>query len=127
MRSLAPATDAVIDPETREIRDGSYRGPLPRIDLEPLGKPALFRLTHHKKWVYTAIASPDVFVACAVVDLGYVINAFAFALETSRSDKALSAHTSFVAPPFAGSVSDTSGEGCRARFQFGKTSISFDR
>lgn len=83
MRTLSPPPNLVVTPDGSP-RFGSFAGSLPRVDLGPLGKPLPYRLLHHKRWVYLAIASGDVFVGLAVVNLGYATNTFAFAFERTR-------------------------------------------
>jgi hypothetical protein len=81
MRALLTPPDAILDPVTHAPRVGSYRGGLPRIDLRPLAPGALARLLQLKRWTYVALVSDEVFIAVAVVRLGYVANTFAFVFE----------------------------------------------
>lgn len=125
MRSLSAPPSSVIDPSSRAVNAGSFEGSLPPVDLSPLGRGRLFRLAHHKRWIYAAVATDELFLAIAIIDLGYVASAFAFALHR-ETGKLLFDHTA-LGPPFAGSVGDRSGEGCSARFDWGGTIASFVR
>src|SRR5580704_11442924 len=116
MRTLSERPEAVFDPVTHALLDGSYRGGLPRVDPAPLGKGPLFRVAHEKRWVYGAVAAEDLFIGAAVVRLGYAANAFAFAYD--RSASRMVASFSATTPAFAAHVGDTGGEGCLARFRW---------
>ena len=105
----------MIDPVTGEPNVGSFRGALARVDYAALGASRAFRFAHHKRWVYAAVATDEIFVATAIVDLGYACNAFAFVLH--KETKALLVDCSAVVPGFAGAVSDTSGPGLSATFR----------
>jgi hypothetical protein len=105
------------------IASGSYRGPLPRVDLGPLGRPLSHRLFRRKKWVYAAVSAEDLFAAVAVVDLGYAKKAFAFACK----DGAMLADRTALGPPGTGSVSDSIGDGSDARFGLGSTRVEIAR
>jgi hypothetical protein len=114
MRDLSPAPDSILDPATRLPRLGSYRGGLPRVDWKPLGIGRAARVLQHKRWLYVAITSGDLYVALAIVRLGYASSAFVYAYEAATGRMLV--QRSWVAPPFAALVSDTGGAGCHARF-----------
>ena len=115
MRALGTPPDVVVDPVTRAPRVGSFRGPLPRVDLGPLGKSPLFRVTHHKRWVYVAISTDEVFAAVAIAHLGYLANAFAFVLDRARGEVVVD--RSAIGPAFAGSVEHGDGGALDASFR----------
>lgn len=125
MRILAEPPPVVIDPLTREVAVGSYRGGIPLVDTALSGKNALFRAAHEKRWMYTAVAAGDLLITAAVVRLGYVANAFAFAFD--RAAGRIVAKTSVVAPPFAADVGRTGGEGARAAIRWPGTHIAVRR
>jgi len=125
MRALLAPPASVVDPITRAPRHGSFAGPLPRVDLGPLGKGRIYRLSHHKKWVYLALSTPETFVGLAVVDLGYVVSTFAFAYD-GKSRRML-ADQSAIGHPRSGSVNDWIGEGFEAKFKLGKVSVEIAR
>jgi hypothetical protein len=105
------------------IRTGSFSGPLPRVDLTPLGKSAVYRLRHHKRWVYLAIASPTLFVGLNVVDLGYAKNAFGFVYRNGR----LIADRTALGHPLSGGVADGINDGLVANFSAGATHVFVER
>jgi hypothetical protein len=125
MRSLAEPPVSVIDPMTRALASGSFRGGVPRIDPGLGGKGPLFRVAHEKRWIYTAIAADDLLIGAAVVRLGYVANAFAFAFD--RAVGRIVAKASIVAPPFAAQVAPTGGEGAQAVVRWPGTHLSMCR
>ncbi|HEY8041495.1 MAG TPA: DUF2804 domain-containing protein [Polyangiaceae bacterium] len=125
MRELATSPDAVVDPVTRSPRLGSYRGGLPRVDWTPLRVGATARTLRHKRWLYVAIASDDLYVALAVVRLGYAASAFVYVYDGAA--RTLLARRSWMSAPFAAVVGDTGGEGCRASFQTRTVSVLVER
>lgn len=123
MRTLQPPPPSVVAP-SGALASGSYRGPLPPVDLARLRRPLWHRLLRRKKWVYAAASTDRLFAAVAVVDLGYAAKAFAFACK----DGAMLADSTALGPPGSGSVTGgmgTSGDG--ARFHFGRTRVAIVR
>lgn len=108
MRELAPPPDVVVDPRTRELRAGSFRGGLPRVDFRALAPRTVDRLMRQKRWIYLAMASEEAFVAVAVVRLGYVANAFAYVYD--RAAQRMLADRAAVAPPLVVDIGDTTGD-----------------
>jgi hypothetical protein len=125
MRALLPVPSGVVDPATGAPRTGSYRGGLPPVDWGPLAGSMTARVLRHKRWLYVAMASEDVYVALAVVRLGYAANAFVYAYD-GRARQML-ARRSWMGPPPAASVGDTGGEGCHAAFRARDASIVVER
>jgi len=122
MRTLTAAPASVLRPDgTAEL--GSYRGPLPAVDLA--GPSLLSRITRHKRWMYVMIASDELLLGVAVVRLGYTSKCFAFALD--KQARRIVADCSSLAPPFSAFVGDSAEEGCEARFRFGSVSALFRR
>ncbi len=127
MRTLESPPSSVVGPDG-VLRAGSFRGSLPHVDLAPLRKGPLYRLTHHKRWVYLALVQHDLFVGMAVVDLGYAKNTFAFAYERGANDVGrMLVDRSAVGHPAAGSVGDGIGPGFAARFSAGRTRVEVRR
>lgn len=122
---LLPAPDAAFDPRTGVARVGSFRGGLPRVDLSPMNHSVISRVARHKRWMYVAIASEDLFIGVCVVRLGYAANAFAFAFDKTTR-KMLVDRTS-LGPPFACEVGDAAGEGCIASYRLGTTRVAISR
>lgn len=123
MRTLTSPPASVV---TRDgtIQTGSFRGALPRVDLRPLGKNVVYRLTHQKRWVYVAIATEELFVGLAVVDLGYVKSTFAFAY---AREGGMLADKSAIGHPVSGGVSDGIDSGLCANFSSGRTRVEIMR
>jgi hypothetical protein len=125
MRILAERPASIVDPSSRAVRPGSYRGGVPPIDGAALARGRVFRLKHEKRWIYASVAAGDLLVGAAVVRLGYAANGFAFAFD--RAAGRITARTTAVAPPHASKVGLGGGEGAHARFTWGGTSIAFER
>ncbi len=113
MRTLADAPDAALDPGRRP-NVGSYRGIVSRLDVADAAPSALYRLAHHKRWIYFAFATEDVWIGVAVVDLGYVVNSFAYAWD--RRSKRMLFDGSALCPPAIGRVRDADEGERSARF-----------
>lgn len=125
MRDLAASPESVVDDRTGAPRLGSYRGGLPRVDWGPLGVGAAARLARHKRWLYVAVATGDVYVALAVARFGYASTSFVYAYDAAGGR--MLARRSWLAPPFAATVGDTGGEGCRATFRARGASVVVER
>ena len=111
MRTLAAPPHAIVGADGAPCF-GSFAGPLPRVDLRPLGVGTWKTLTQRKRWIYVAIATPDVFVGLAIVDLAYAMKAFAFVYR----DGTLLADRTLLGPSTTGMVGDTIADGAEARF-----------
>jgi hypothetical protein len=103
-----------VDPRTGTPQLGSFRGGLPRVDWSLVEGP-LARLRHHKRWVYVAIATDDVYIGLAVLRMGYAASAFVYAYDASA--RRLLARRSWVTLPPASEVGDRGGHDCRASFR----------
>lgn len=125
MRTLRERPAAVLDPMTRALAVGSYRGGVPRVDPALAGVRSLVRVAHEKRWIYAAVAAGDLLIAAAVVRLGYVANSFAFAFD--RAEGRVVSRFSAVAPVFAAEVEGTGGEGALARFRWLGAEVVFAR
>ena len=123
MRTLTAPPQSALSPSTGQPEEGAFRGPLPRVDLGP-GESAFFNLAHHKKWTYLAIATDELLIGAAIVDLGYAANAFAFAFEKG---KGMLVDRTAMGPAFAARVSDDAEEGAHARFALGGTRFEVAR
>ncbi|MCC6559624.1 MAG: DUF2804 domain-containing protein [Polyangiaceae bacterium] len=125
MRTLLPPPASVIDPSTGTLNAGSFRGGLPRVDLSPLEPRPMRRFFSHKRWIYVAIASEQVYLGAAVVDLGYAANAFAFVYD--RTEARMIADRAALGPPLLVEVSDVAGEGAHARARLPGARLRFER
>jgi hypothetical protein len=100
MKLLPACPDTVHDAEGAP-RFGTYRGGLATLSLEGLrgrfqpGRIGRFRA--HKKWQYAFVATREVAVLYAVVDVNYTSNAFVMAVDLGT--KAVLADESFLGPP----------------------------
>jgi hypothetical protein len=69
---------------------GRYAGQVGNIDWSQLAKPfarsPLWRRFHHKRWHYVALCTEQVFCAVAIVDLGWISTAFAYAFDRGDGD-----------------------------------------
>ena len=61
-----------------EFAGGRYAGPIADARIGPMGRLGRFRL---KEWHYTALTTERWFVAFAVVQLGYLANAFCYVVD----------------------------------------------
>lgn len=123
-RSLGAAPASFLDARTGEPAYGSYSGPLPAVSLGRAG--VLARFARRKRWVYTAIATDEVWIAVAVVRTGYAATAFAFAYDLVGKRMLLDA--SVLGPaPVARVAGDCHAQGELARFSLGKTRIAMTR
>ncbi|MGK4005225.1 DUF2804 family protein [Sorangium sp. So ce1036] len=127
MRSLLPPPRTVLDPATGAPRFGSYCGELPRVELAPLRAGKVLSFAHRKRWIFTAIASGDLFLAGAIVHLGYVASAFFFAYDGGAGR--LLVDRSHLTLPLLAAINDRPGPGCAGRFTepLARTSLRVER
>ena len=80
-----PKAPAALTDEQGAPRFGTYEGALTKVDLGTLQGQyrlsPLARLSRHKRWLYTFIATREVALLAAAVDVGYSANAFAMAVD----------------------------------------------
>ena len=99
--SALPACPATVHDPEGTPRFGTFEGGLASLSLESLrGRHQLGRvgkLRSHKKWLYTFVATPQVAVLMAVVDLNYTSNAFVMAVDLGS--KQVLVDESFLGPP----------------------------
>lgn len=124
-RTLLRAPDAVVDPASGLPRYGSYVGTVPRVDLARVAGGRLQRIAREKRWVYVAVASPDVFAAFAIARFGYAATCFGYVLDAKPMR--MIATASVLAPPTACEVSDRTSDGAIAAFRSGKTRATVAR
>ena len=121
-RVLAAAPAFFRDPVTGEPAFGAYAGPLPKIDLGPLG--LRDRVARRKRWVYGAITTDEIWIAFAVVRTGYAATVFAFAYDL-MGKRMLVDRT--VLGPTARIADDFHAQGEIAHFHLGKTRVAIRR
>lgn len=125
MRTLEHAPSSPIDPSTRALRFGSYRGSIAGIDLAQVEPSPLVRIAREKRWLYTAIATDEVFVAAAVVRLGYSATAFSYVYDAK--ERRIVAHESVLGPAQVARVRDDRSEGVTAHFGLGKSQFRLEK
>jgi hypothetical protein len=123
MRTLEQTPTAFVDSGTSLPAFGSYRGPLPAIDLRAgLADRAIRR----KKWVWLGIASDEIWISLAVVRMGYATNTFAFAFDPKS--RVMLADKTVIGPPRAARIADDPhASGVLAGFESGKTHVLIER
>lgn len=88
MQYLPPAPEHVV--RDGQPLQGRYAGRIDRIDWSALQGPHarswLWRQLHHKRWQYVGIGNEEVFVGVAIVDLGWMCTAFAYAFDRLRHE-----------------------------------------
>lgn len=86
---LSRAPDRVV--QDGQPLQGRYAGRIDRIDWAglhdgPHARSWLWRRFHHKRWQYVGIGNDEVFVGVAIVDLGWMCTAFAYAFDRIRHE-----------------------------------------
>jgi hypothetical protein len=104
---------------------GSYHGVVAHLDVARAAPSPLYRFGHHKRWIYLAIATEEVWLGIAVVDLGYIVNSFAFAWD-ARS-RAMLVDRSALCPIGVGQVRDADHGARIARFRAPKHEVRIER
>ncbi|HJZ86609.1 MAG TPA: DUF2804 domain-containing protein [Polyangia bacterium] len=126
--TLPPAPLAVADP-TGQLRMGVYAGSVETVDWNGLAamraRGRLYRLSHHKRWWYAAAATRELFVACAMVDVGYVANGFVYAVDLVERTRLLD--RSLLGLPVQVSIGPRPAAGARAHFRTPGVELKFER
>lgn len=122
MLPAAPAT--FRDPSSNTPRFGAYQGPLPAFDLGKLG--LRDRIIRKKRWVYVAIAAPDVWLSVAIVRTGYAATAFVFVYDL-QGKRMLVDRTVLGPAPLAKVAADMHVAGEVASFAKGKSRLTMIR
>lgn len=128
--ALLPAVPASVEDAGGTPRYGTYEGGLAQVDLSRLRgayQPSpVDRALTHKKWVYGFLATHEVAVAMAVVDVGYSSNCFVMAVDL-RSQTVL-VDEGFLGPPRPlVTVNDAPNAGCFVNFQLPQAHVSISR
>ena len=99
---------------------GRYAGRADHIDWSALQGPHArswwWRHLHHKRWQYVGIGNDEVFVGVAIVDLGWMCTAFAYAFDRVRGEMVANWRQDGL-PGWQGGVSDHPVQGARAWFK----------
>lgn len=119
--SLPDAPPDLAD-EAGRPRFGKYRGSLPRVDLAavaPAFRPGGWvAWARRKRWAFCTVATPEVLLGFAAVDLGYAANGFVYAVDLREGEHVVD-HTAMALPGLGVRVGDRPGEGFEARFAGG--------
>ena len=81
-RIETPVPASVIDPRTDAPNFGVYQGAFTHFELGTRSLRA--RATQEKRWIYVTFVQAPYLVSVAIMDLGYVQNAFAFVHEEGK-------------------------------------------
>lgn len=103
---------------------GSFEGSLGPLDFSGAAS-RWTRIKRLKRWYYFGLATERLFIGLATVRLGYAANAFAFVFDKARGRFVMD--EKLVLPVSSVDIEDTTGEGARARFSFGKSRMSVER
>jgi hypothetical protein len=119
----------VID-QSGAPRFGTHLASLAVVDFSGLRgawhRGALYRFTHHKKWLWFMISTRQVAVASAVVDASYAANGFLFAADLET--RALRRDRGALGVPWISvGVADRPNEGADARFTWPGLNIRASR
>lgn len=118
----------VVDSDGRP-RFGIHLAPLAPIDVSRVGAAgsasALWRATHHKRWLWLTFISEQYLFALAVVHLGWGSTAFVYVLD--RRTRSMLFDRTYGGLPVGCSVSDGCEEGCDVRFRALHCSIALHR
>ncbi len=98
---------------------GRYAGHVEHFDWPELAPPhargALWRLFHHKRWHYVALATPELFCGVAIVDVGWTNTAFAYAFDR-RARRIVAEFSQDGVPGLSARVAAHAGGASRFRF-----------
>lgn len=119
-RILASAPTSFLAGSTPAF--GAYEGPLPKVELGPLG--LRDRIARRKRWVWGAFVTGDVWISFALVRTGYAATVFAFAYDLAGK-RMLADRT--VIGPSARVADDFHAQGEVAHFQLGQKHVSLVR
>jgi phage protein U len=99
---------------------GRYAGRIDRIDWQALQGPHaqswLWQRLHHKRWQYVGIGNDEVFIGVAIVDLGWMCTAFAYAFDRVRHEVVANWRQDGIRG-LQGGVSDQPVHGAKAWFK----------
>ncbi len=133
---LRPAPRRVADAEGVR-QDGAFEGSLEVVDWAEVrsGGPTrpvasalarASRFLHHKRWWYAAVSTPEVLVSTAIVNLGYVVNAFVFAADLPG--RRLLFQRSFLGlPALSATLTPRPGTGALATFRAPRARVALSR
>lgn len=125
---LARAPDSVVDGKGAPAF-GTYQGSISQVDYGALSAPMRpglrARLLRHKRWAYCFLATGEVAVLGAVVDLTYSGGGFMMAVDL-RDGRVLADAAAMAARPLS-EVNDWPNEGLRARLRLPWMNVAIER
>ena len=107
---------------------GKFAGQLAQLDWTGLGAPyrrnRLWRYFHHKRWQYVALATEDIFCGIAIVDLGWINTAFAYAFDR-RQGREVGSFSQDGILGLTASIGNRPAAGASSSFRFLDKQISY--
>ncbi len=119
---------SIVDPDGAP-QYGMFAGPLGTVSFDrlrsPLARSRTWRLKHHKRWVYVLLTARHHIIATAIVQLGYVANAFIVVVD--RRTRSATFDGSYLTVPRLAHVSDTCEDGCDTWFRSVQARVALSR
>lgn len=111
MAALPACPDVLLD-EAGRPRLGAFAGRMKDTSLVRLAGPAsragIDRLASEKRWHWVGVATSELFVGGAIVQLGYAANAFVYVFD--RRERRMLAQKSMLVPPQLAEIDDLAAE-----------------
>ncbi|MFZ6646980.1 DUF2804 domain-containing protein [Undibacterium sp. TJN25] len=124
---LAGVPGKLLD-EQGQPQCGKFAGKMESLDWRGLAAPhkrgALWRYFHHKRWQYVALATDDLFCGIAIVDLGWINTAFAYAFDR-RQGREVGSFSQDGIPGLTASIGMRPAAGADSSFSFLGKRISY--
>ncbi|GGC69199.1 DUF2804 domain-containing protein [Undibacterium terreum] len=107
---------------------GKFSGQIAQCDWTGLSAPyqrsGPWRYFHHKRWQYVALATEELFCGIAIVDLGWINTAFAYAFDRKQG-KEVGSFSQDGLPGLTANVGDRPAAGAASSFRFLANSIDY--
>jgi hypothetical protein len=108
---------------------GRFQGRVDRVDWSGLDEArqrgGMWRWTHHKRWQYVGVSSPELFIGLAIVDLGWCVTAFAYVFDRTLR-RVIADWDQIGLPGVSGHVNDRPIDGAHASFRSPGARVSID-
>ncbi|MES2072085.1 MAG: DUF2804 domain-containing protein [Pseudomonadota bacterium] len=116
-----PAAPASLLSTDGQPHFGKFSGQLAQLEWSGLAAPyrrsRLWRYFHHKRWQYVALATEDIFCGIAIVDLGWINTAFAYAFDR-RQGREVGSFSQDGLPGLTAGIADAPAAGAASQFRF---------